>query len=331
MMFARERVKFLFGAIAMVFCLLSQARADAVLLLEEPYGRFGSFNPTGHAAVFLTNVCADSPTHLRPCEPGESGVVISRYDRIAGYDWIAVPLIPYLYAVERAEQIPAKVNASAVAELRDRYRRAHLLELAPDAPDGRTPAGNWYELIGSAYDRGLFGFQVETRPEQDAALIAWLNGRRNHTRFELLWANCADFAASVLNFYYPHAIHRNFFSDVGIMTPKQVARSLVRYSRRHSILEPSVFRIPQVAGSIGRSRSVDGLAEMVLKSKKYVVPLAVISPVVAGSIAAVYFAEGRFNPRHNVASFDLLRLAQPVPAASLKLKYGASDISSRSR
>ena len=87
------------------------AHGGAALFVEEPYGSFGGFNPTGHAAVYLSHVCAESPVKLRPCAEGETGVVISRYHRVGGYDWLAIPLIPYLYAVERADQIPASVNA----------------------------------------------------------------------------------------------------------------------------------------------------------------------------------------------------------------------------
>ena len=65
------------------------ARADVAVLLEEPYSYDGAFAGTGHAAVYLSNICANSPTSLRRCLPGESGVVISRYHRVAGYDWIA--------------------------------------------------------------------------------------------------------------------------------------------------------------------------------------------------------------------------------------------------
>src|ERR1039457_6240736 len=79
--------------------------SSATLLLEEPYGRMGFFTATGHAAVYLSGVCADSPLVLRPCAPGETGVVISRYDAIGGYDWLAIPLIPYLYAVDRPQDV----------------------------------------------------------------------------------------------------------------------------------------------------------------------------------------------------------------------------------
>jgi hypothetical protein len=70
-------------------------RADATLFVEEPYGNFGALNPTGHAAIHLSRVCATTPTVLRRCEDGEPGVAISRYSRIEQRDWIAIPLIPH--------------------------------------------------------------------------------------------------------------------------------------------------------------------------------------------------------------------------------------------
>src|SRR6202046_1820983 len=104
------------------------ARADAALLMEEPYGEFGAFNPTGHAAIYLNHICAESPTLLRPCRAGEPGAVISRYHKIDGYDWLAIPLVPYLYAVERVEDVPKTADAALEARLRDEYRRKHLEE-----------------------------------------------------------------------------------------------------------------------------------------------------------------------------------------------------------
>ena len=88
--------------------------------------------------------------------------MISRYTRIAGYDWIAIPLVPYLYAVENPEDVPLYADPKLVAFLRDQYRRARLEDLAPDAPGGETPKGDWYELVGSSYDRTNYGFEIET-------------------------------------------------------------------------------------------------------------------------------------------------------------------------
>ncbi len=38
-----------------------QAGASATLLIEEPYGKLGFFTATGHAAVYLSGVCAQTP------------------------------------------------------------------------------------------------------------------------------------------------------------------------------------------------------------------------------------------------------------------------------
>ena len=149
----------LFGAFGLM------AEASATLLIEEPYGKLGFFTATGHSAVYLSGVCAQTPLILRRCLPGESGIVLSRYDGVGGYDWIAIPLVPYLYAVERPEDVPLFANAKIVAVLRDRYRRKHLEDIAPDLPNGETPGGNWYELVGSSYDRTTYGFDIETSPE----------------------------------------------------------------------------------------------------------------------------------------------------------------------
>src|SRR5437879_3915555 len=170
-----------------------QAGASATLLIEEPYGKLGFFTATGHAAVYLSGVCAQTPLILRPCAPGESGVVLSRYDGVRGYDWIAIPLVPYLYAVERPEDVPLYADTKTVAFLRDRYRRKHLKDVVPDLSNGETPGGNWYELVGSSYDRTTYGFEIETSGEQDEALILKLNSSSNHSHFHLLTRNYTDF------------------------------------------------------------------------------------------------------------------------------------------
>src|SRR5262249_40230166 len=155
---ARTRIILLAAVLAVAVGLATRASASATLLLEEPYGKLGFFTATGHAAVYLSNVCADSPVHLHRCKAGETGVVLCRYDGVGGYDWIAVPLIPYLYAVEKPQDIPLFADAKMVAFLRDRYRREHLEDVAPDTASGGVPSGNWYELVGSSYDRAIYGY-----------------------------------------------------------------------------------------------------------------------------------------------------------------------------
>lgn len=287
--------------------LTSSLYGSVALLVEEPYGTFGHMNPTGHAAVYFSNVCAETPVKLRACLPGESGVVISRYNGIAGYDWIAIPLIPYLYAVEEPDEVPSSADAASVERLRDEYRRAHLRAIAPDGPNGSAPSGHWEELIGAAFIRRVYVFQIEVPPGRDADLIARLNSRPNRSRFNLLFHNCADFSRNIINFYYPKALHRNLIADVGISTPKQMAKTLVRYSRRHTKLELSKFAIPQVPGAMPRSEAVHGVLESVVRSKKYAVPLLLLHPFVASSVAVGYVAKGRFNPAR-----DATLLASPL-------------------
>jgi hypothetical protein len=65
----------------------------------------------------------------------------------------------------------------------------------------------------------------------------------------------------------------------------------------------SSFVIPQIPGSRHPSQPVDGVAEAVVRSKKYVVPLALLHPFVAGSIAFLYVGEGRFSPSRQVKRF----------------------------
>jgi hypothetical protein len=302
---------------------VSLANASATLLLEEPYGKLGFFTATGHAAVYLSGVCAETPLVLRACAPGELGAVISRYDGVGGYDWVAIPLIPYLYAVEKPEDIPLFVDPKMVAFLRDQYRRKHLEAVAPDRTDGGTPGGNWYELVGSAYDRAAYAFEIETSPVQDTAFIREYNSAPNRSHFRTVSHNCADFAKDVINFYYPKALHRSVVADVGITTPKQMAKTLVKYSARHSELEFSRYVIPQVPGSVARSSAVHGVVESFFKSKKYIVPSAVMSPVFAGCVAAVYVGTeaGRFDPARQALVYNANRDLEPPVGAEDRRSY----------
>ena len=296
-----KRIRVILTAFAVIVSAMGglRARADAALLMEEPYAEFGAFNPTGHAAIYLNHICADSPTRLRPCRSGEPGAVISRYRKIDGYDWLAIPLVPYLYAVEHVEDVPSTADAELAASLRDRYRRSHLLALAPDVAggkkEGEAPSGEWTQLIGASYDRRIYGFQIQTTSEEDEQFMNKFNDSRNEGHFNLLFHNCADFSRTLLNVYYPHGIHRNYFVDLGITTPKQVARSLTKYADHHPELAFSTFMIPQVPGSIKRSHPIDGVMESVVKSKKYVLPLAVLSPPVTAGLIVAYLTDGRFK------------------------------------
>ncbi|NYF91743.1 hypothetical protein RBB79_18950 [Tunturiibacter empetritectus] len=209
--------------------------------------------------------------------------------------------------------------------MRDQYRRDHLLELAPDVEKGKkvgeAPGGEWTQLVGASYDRRIYGFQIQTTAEEDEEFMNRFNDSRNTGHFNLLFHNCADFSRTLLDVYYPHSVHRNIFSDLGITTPKQVARSLTKYADQHPDLKFSTFMIPQVPGSIKRSHPIDGVLEAVVKSKKYVVPLAVLNPEVAAGFVVAYLTDGRFKAPKDAAVEVIpgepttMNGAAPVPGA----------------
>jgi len=305
----------------------SAARGEVALLVEEPYGFFGSINPTGHSAIYLNRVCAESPTLLRRCQPGETGVVISRYSRIRSLDWVAIPLLPYLYAVEQAADVPQWAEAASVAEMRKAYAEAHLTSLV-SATKGYDTKNVWPQLLGVAYIRKIYSFEIATTDEQDDLLIAEYNDKANLNHFNLFTNNCADFSRRLLNFLYPHAVGRSIIADIAITTPKQIAKSLVTYAHRHDELELSEVVIPQVPGTIPRSHTPRGVVESLLKTKKYAVPIAVFHPYVLAGIAVTYLTNGRFEFAKNAPEIPVTDQEQTLVSGKADSSLKALEASS---
>jgi len=301
------------------------ARADVAVLVEQPYGKLNLFDPGGHSAVYLDHVCAETPLKLRPCRPGELGVVISRYDGIDGYDWLAMPLIPYLYAVDSAREIPETMDKADEVRLRDAYRRKYLETIVADLPDGSAPGGNWYELLGSAYDRTIYGFQMKTTAEQDGEVIALYNDIKNKQRYNGMFINCADFVRVMVNRYYPHAVRRNFIADFGITSPKSVARAVSHYASKHPEAGLQVFEIKQVKGDLPRSHSNTGVAEGLMK--RYALPLVVISPEATAVVLAAYVGHGRFRMPKNAPLLNVGTLDPNGEAAKMTVSRAISKSS----
>ena len=136
-----RKTAFALVGLALLFAVSVDCKAQAALLMEEPYGFFGTLNPTGHDAVYFSRICAETPVKLRRCEPGEMGTVVSRYSDLADYDWVAIPLIPYLYSVEEASTVPARADRATVRRFREEYHEAHLLALGENVPRGGSHAG----------------------------------------------------------------------------------------------------------------------------------------------------------------------------------------------
>jgi hypothetical protein len=50
---------------------------------------------------------------------------------------------------------------------------------------------------------------------------------------------------------------------------------------------------------------VDGVAESLVKSKKYLIPLVVFTPEVAGGVTVAYLADGRLKLPKNTPVFEI--------------------------
>ncbi|MFP5209885.1 MAG: hypothetical protein ACLGRW_11415 [Acidobacteriota bacterium] len=285
---------FTFFVMAVLGLICPLCHAQAALLMEEPYGFFGALNPTGHNALYFENICAETPVKLRHCHPGELGSVISRYQGINGYDWIAIPLIPYLYSVEHASDVPDHVDHEMVRRMRNRYRETHLEALGPHLSPGNLVRGGWTELIGASYERRIYAFRFNTTPAQDDAIIERLNSAPNRSHFHLLFNNCADFARVILNICFPRTFGRSIFPDAGVTTPKQIAYKLVRYARKHPEIHLTVFEISQIPGYRHNSHSNKNISESFVTTA-YAVPITLVNPYVFGGMCVDYLARGRHH------------------------------------
>lgn len=292
----RARCETAFAVMALIFMFLvtSQCHAQAALLLEEPYGFFGTLNPTGHTATYFARICAETPVTLRRCLPGEMGVVIARYSDVAHYDWVAIPLIPYLYSVEDPAEVPAHVDRVTVNQLRDQYHEARLMSLGTEVKKGNFWHGGWTELIGVSYERRIIAFRFDTTEAQDDAFIARMNDDKNRSHFQLLYKNCADFSRALLNEYFPKTFHRSFAPDAGMTTPKQITYKLERYAKKHPEIHLEVFEIPQVPGYRHKSHSNKGISESLITTG-YAVPIAFLNPYLAGALFVDYVVRGRYR------------------------------------
>jgi len=312
---ARLAITLLLAATALSSPVCLRSHAQAAMLMEEPFGFFGFLNPTGHDAVYFERICAETPVKLRRCAPGELGAVITRYQGIAGYDWIAMPLLPYLYAVENASEVPARADRETVNGLRDKYHELRLLSLGKDVPRGDDVKRGWSQFVGVSYERRIYAFRFATSESQDDELIARMNDGPNRSHFNLIHRNCADFTAGILDFYLPRTFGRSVLPDGGIRTPRQVSYKLDRYARRHPEAQLTLFDIPQVPGYRRCSRGNKSIAKSLITSG-YVIPLAFINPYIAAGVFADYLVWGRYPlPLKNLPTLTPANLAPLTFAA----------------
>ncbi len=290
--------------------------ADISLLLHEAKGFSGETTGAGHSAVYLSNVCADPPPFvLRKCKPDEKpGAVIATYPDFGAqseYDWFAMPLTPYLYGVDREEQIPLYANGEIRLLLRETIRKKYLSNIVPRGEDGQLPRGRWVEIIGTALNRDLYGFTVKTTPEQDEKFIKKYSILEKGSSFNVFYKNCADFTKDIMNFYYPKSSRRDFINDFTMTTPKAITRSFSNYSAKRPELMLYVTKYSQLDGPIMRSFGNRNFTETAFTSKKYVITQALTMPILLPLFAGTYFTTGYFSidkAYHKYPSIEAARL-----------------------
>ena len=274
------------------------ANADVSMFVLESVGVAGEWTGSGHTAVYLSNICSDGPLKLRLCGPGESGVVLSAYPKFSDQitqEWMAVPVVPYLYGVEDPRQIPIYANGEIRSLLRETYRRKHLRDYVHDNDDGTMPNGSWRTMLTMAFNRDIYSFSLKTTPEEDARFLKNFNAMKWNGKFNSFSRNCADFTRKVMNTYFPGATRRDVINDFGITTPKALGRSLTGYASSRPERMFYVTKYSQVAGPIWRSNDNLYFTQKALISKKYVIPSLYFYPPVFYAMAGAYLLTGQYS------------------------------------
>lgn len=297
-----------------LFLILSPVlvRADISYLLLEAVGVSGEASSAGHSAIYFSNICADSPLEMRLCRPGEQGIVIALYPQFGAvneYEWIAVPLTPFLYGVEDERKIPLYVNGEVRTLMRETYRRKHMIALVPDTADGSMPHGRWKQMIGNAYNRDIYSFTIRTTVREDIAIIERFQSIPNKNRYSTFYHNCADFARKVINTYYPHAARRDVINDFTMTSPKAVARSLTQFATKRPEMLFTITKYPQLAGPIRRSMDSRNYTQMAFTSKKYLVPQLIFNRYLLAGFLTAYFTTGRFNTHKEYIEYATREIA----------------------
>ncbi len=317
--------------LALFLCLImapALARADVSLFLLEALGVSGEASSAGHVSIYFSNICADTPVALRLCRPGEMGIVISSYPKFGTdkpYEWIAVPLLPFLYGVEDERNIPIYVNGEVRTLMRETYRRNYLRGMIPDRADGKLQKGDWQGMIGITYNRDVYGFTLKTTAVEDAALIEKLNSLPNINHFDTVFHNCADFAREVINTCFPHAVHRDALNDFMMTSPKAVARTLTRYAAKRPERLLTITKYAQLAGPIRRSLDNRNYSEMALISKKYVIPQLLFKRELLVIFAASYLITGRFAAHQKYFEYATPEIAELNLEKSLLKEQSSQD------
>jgi hypothetical protein len=291
-------------AVALVLACVAcpGARGDVGVVLNESLDTsVARITGSGHTAVYLSRVCAETPVKLRLCRPGEQGSVLSNYTTLGEdqpFEWNVVPLNIYLYGVEEARNRPVFGSFKIKHVLEERYRTKYLSAYCQSSTCKTSYKAEWREMVAATMVRSVYIFVVDSTLEQDLDLIARLNALSNENHFNGATRNCADFVKRVINTYFPGATHRDFLNDFGMTSPKAIAHSFTHYADQHPEAHFRVFHFAQLPGTIKRSKECRSGTEQLYHSKKLLVPMLVFANHELPVVAASYVLTGRFNPEH---------------------------------
>ena len=283
------------------FAFSGAAAGNIGLLMNESTGKgLSRLTSAGHSAVYLSNVCPASPVKLRLCKAGEQGSVISNYTNFgeaSAYEWNIIPLSVFLYAVENPEDAPIYGNRAVLRLLQERYRNDHLSSVCP-AGTCSDPASvaHWRDMVGGAFVRQIYLFQIKSTPEQDAKLVEEFNRMPNENKYNGFTRNCADFAKSLVNRYFPNSAKTDHLNDFGMTSPKAIAKSFTRYGEARPELEFTAEKFSQLPGDIKRSSPTRKGTEVSFRLKKWFIPLLLVHSHELPFFIAAYSLTGRFNP-----------------------------------
>jgi hypothetical protein len=325
----RAALRLVFLAILLAAIAAPRAFADVGVVLNESLDEsMDRITGTGHMAVYFSRICADSPTKLRLCGPGELGSVMSTYINIGedrSFEWNIVPLHIYLYGVADPRNRPIFGSFKIKRALEERYRENYLSALCETPSCQTSNKAEWREMVAATLIRGMYFFVVDTSVEQDRQLVEEFNNAPNENHFNGATNNCADFARRIVNTYFPHAASRDVLNDFGMTSPKAVARTFTHYAQRHPELNLRVMHFAQVPGTIKRSSEVRAGTEQLFRSKKLVIPMAVFANEALPVVAASYVITGRFNPNKEFEKHPATNLSPDDLMSSARLKTVALE------
>jgi hypothetical protein len=306
-----------------------RASADAGVILNESLDTsVARITGSGHSAVYLSRICPDgSPVKMRLCREGEEGSVLSNYTTLgedSPYEWNIVPLGIYLYGVEDPADRPLMSSKEIKAALEERYRQKYLTGFCDTKKCLTSNSAEWREMVGATLERSLYMFVVKTTLEQDEQVIANFNSRPNVNHFHGATNNCADFTKRVMDFYYPHAVHRDALNDFFMTSPKAAAHSLSKFAEENPELDLRVVHFSQVPGTIKRSSECRSGTEQLYHSKKLVIPLAWLAWQAVPAVTASYVITGRFNPEHQFEGHPAADLNDAAGELSPSMAQGAT-------